>query len=213
MIDKRASGILIHLTSLPGKHGIGDLGPNAFMFIDFVAASGQSYWQFLPTGPTSTAFDNSPYMCRSVFAGNPLLISLELLQENKYLTAHDLEDPPEFSEYKTDYPKVSSYKTAMVKKAFENFSNSRPSILFENFCSSQKEWLEDYALFMSFREDFNSAPWYEWPEFAARRSGETFTQYVSKNTEKLLYYKFVQFIFFSQWENLYAHAKAKNISL
>ena len=123
MIDKRASGILIHLTSLPGKHGIGDLGPNALMFIDFVAASGQSYWQFLPTGPTSTAFDNSPYMCRSVFAGNPLLISLELLQENKYLTAHDLEDPPEFSEYKTDYPKVSSYKNALLKKAFENFSH------------------------------------------------------------------------------------------
>src|SRR5210317_1299389 len=135
MIDKRASGILIHLTSLPGIHGIGDLGPDALMFIDFVAASGQSYWQFLPTGPTSTAFDNSPYMCRSVFAGNPLLISLELLQENKYLTAHDLENPPEFPEYKTDYPKVSSYKNALVKKAFENFLNSRPNILFEKFCS------------------------------------------------------------------------------
>lgn len=121
MIDKRASGILIHLTSLPGKHGIGDLGPNALMFIDFVAASGQSYWQFLPTGPTSTAFDNSPYMCRSVFAGNPLLISLELLQENKYLTAHDLEDPPEFSQYKTDYPKVSSYKKCPAQKSFRKF--------------------------------------------------------------------------------------------
>ena len=213
MIDKRASGILIHLTSLPGKHGIGDLGPNALMFIDFVAASGQSYWQFLPTGPTSTAFDNSPYMCRSVFAGNPLLINLELLQENKYLTAHDLEDPPEFSEYMTDYPKVSSYKNALLKKAFENFLHSRPNILFEDFCSNQKEWLDDYALFMCFREDFNSSPWYEWPEFAARRSGETFTQYVSKNTKKLLYYKFVQFVFFSQWENIYAHAKAKSISL
>src|SRR5210317_883163 len=108
MIDKRASGILIHLTSLPGKHGIGDLGPNALMFIDFIAASGQSYWQFLPTGPTSSAFDNSPYMCRSVFAGNPLLISLDLLQENNYLSANDLAEPPVFSEHVSDYPKVAA---------------------------------------------------------------------------------------------------------
>ena len=138
MIEKRTSGILIHLTSLPGKHGIGDLGPNAHMFIDFLAASGQSYWQFLPTGPTSTAFDNSPYMCRSVFAGNPLLISLELLQENNYLSANDLEDSPEFSEHITEYSKVASYKNDLLKKAFDFFIHSKPNIQFEEFCHTNK---------------------------------------------------------------------------
>jgi len=213
MIKERSSGILLHLTSLPGKHGIGDLGPSSHAFIDFLADSGQAYWQFLPTGPTSTAFDNSPYMCRSVFAGNPLLISLELLQENNYLSANDLADSPEFSEYVTDYPKVALYKNALLKKAFENFLFSKTNIEFEDFCNNHKEWLEDYALFMNFRKEFNASPWYEWPDFAARRKGKAFSQYISKNTEKLLYYKFVQFIFFSQWEKIFTYAKAKNISL
>jgi len=213
MIEKRTSGILIHLTSLPGKHGIGDFGPGAYMFIDFLSASGQSYWQFLPTGPTSTVFDNSPYMCRSVFAGNPLLINLELLQENNYLSADDLAGAPVFSEHVVDYPKVASYKNALVKKAFENFSHSEPSIHFKDFCHTHKEWLDDYALFMSFREEFKSGPWYEWPDFAARRSGKAFTQFASKKAQKLLYYKFVQFIFFSQWQKIYDYAHTKNISL
>ena len=125
MIEKRTSGILIHLTSLPGKHGIGDLGPGAHMLIDFLAASGQSYWQFLPTGPTSTAFDNSPYMCRSVFAGNPLLISLELLQESNYLSANDLAESPEFSEHVTDYPQVASYKNTQFKRAFKKIYSAK----------------------------------------------------------------------------------------
>ena len=213
MIEKRTSGILIHLTSLPGKHGIGDFGPGAYMFIDFLCASGQSYWQFLPTGPTSTAFDNSPYMCRSVFAGNPLLINLGLLQKSNYLSANDLEGAPEFSEHVTDYPKVASYKNALIKKAFENFLHSKPSIHFENFCHDHKEWLDDYALFMSFRKEFHSRPWYEWPDFAARRSGDAFSRYASQKSQELLYYKFVQFIFFSQWQKVYDYAHAKNISL
>ena len=213
MIEKRTSGILFHLTSLPGKHGIGDLGPAARNFIDFLAASGQSYWQFLPTGPTSTAFDNSPYMCRSVFAGNHLLISLELLQESNFLSANDLADPPEFSEYFVDYPKVTSYKNALLKRAFENFSHSEPSSQFKKFCHDHKKWLDDFALFMIFREEFDTSPWYEWPAFAAQRTGKDFIQYESKNTEKLLYFKFVQFVFFSQWKKISDYAHAKNISL
>ena len=213
MIKKRSSGILIHLTSLPGNHGIGDLGAGTHLFIDFLAASGQSYWQFLPTGPTSSAFDNSPYMCRSVFAGNPLLISLDLLQENNYLSANDLAEPPAFSEHVTDYPKVAAYKTPLLKKAFENFSQSEPSNNFKNFCHNHKEWLDDYALFMSFRDEFNSSPWYEWPDFAARRNVNALTQYASNNGAKILYYKFVQFIFFSQWQKIYEYAQTKKISL
>jgi 4-alpha-glucanotransferase len=213
MIKKRTSGILLHLTSLPGKHGIGDFGPGAYKFIDFLTASGQSYWQFLPTGPTSTAFDNSPYMCRSVFAGNPLLISLELLEEDRYLSAGDLEGAPEFSEHVTDYPKVTTYKNTLLRKAFEVFLRSEPDIHFENFCHTHKKWLEDYALFMSLKERFKHNPWYEWPDFAARRNGRDFSQFRSEKKQVLLYYKFVQFIFFRQWQKVYDYAHDKNILL
>ena len=213
MIKKRSSGILLHLTSLPGKHGIGDFGPGAYRFIDFLAASGQSYWQFLPTGPTSTAFDNSPYMCRSVFAGNPLLISLELLQKDNYLSADDLADGPEFSEHITDYSKVTAYKNTLLIKAFENFLYTKPDIHFENFCHTHREWLDDYALFLSFREKFNQSPWYEWPDFAARRNGKEVIRYKSEKKQELLYYKFVQYIFFRQWQAVYDYAHEKDILL
>ncbi len=213
MIKKRSSGILLHLTSLPGKHGIGDFGPGACNFIDFLAAAGQSYWQFLPTGPTSTAFDNSPYMCRSVFAGNPLLISLELLQNDNYLSAADLAAGPDFSEHVTDYPRVKEYKDALFRKAFENFSRSKPDTHFNKFCHTHKKWLDDYALFMSFREKFNKSPWYEWPDFAARHRGEEFSRYRTESEQELLYYKFVQYTFFRQWQKIYDYAHKKNISL
>lgn len=133
MLKKRTSGILLHLTSLPGGHGIGDLGAGAYRFIDFLAASGQSCWQFLPTGPTSTAFGNSPYMCRSVFAGNPLFINLDLLVKDNYLAAEDLGDRSGFSQYVADYERVTSFKNTLLNKAFRNFTKSGPSSDFELF--------------------------------------------------------------------------------
>jgi 4-alpha-glucanotransferase len=213
MLKKRTNGILLHLTSLPGKYGIGDLGPGAYRFIDFLAASGQACWQFLPTGPTSTAFDNSPYMCRSVFAGNPLLISLELLVKDNYLSDKDLEGEPEFSAYSVDYEQVTAFKNILLNKAFNNFSKSGQSSDFELFCQKHKNWLDDYALFMSFREVFHAKPWYEWPDYAARRDTKTLSQYTTKHAGKLLYYKFVQFIFFSQWQKVHDYAHAKRITL
>ena len=213
MINKRTSGILLHLTSLPGKHGIGDLGQSAYGFIDFLAASGQGCWQFLPTGPTSTAFDNSPYMCRSVFAGNPLLINLEWLVTNNYLADKDLESIPLFSEYIVEYEKVTAFKNSMLHKAFLNFTRAGLSSAFELFCKTHKNWLDDYALFMSFRETFDSKPWHEWPDYAARREAKTLSQFKAKHADMLLYFKFVQFVFFSQWQMLYDYARLKNVSL
>ena len=213
MIHKRTSGILLHLTSLPGKHGIGDLGPSAYRFIDFLAASGQSYWQFLPTGPTSTAFDNSPYMCRSVFAGNSLLVSLELLLKDKFLSERDLEAGPLFSEYTVEYEKVTVFKKTLLNRAFLNFSSSGLSPDFELFCKTHENWLDDYALFMSLRESFDSKPWYEWPDYAARREEEALGHFRANHADMLLYYKFVQFLFFSQWQKVYEYAGLKNVSL
>ena len=170
MLTKRTSGILLHLTSLPGSHGIGDLGPGAYRFIDFLTASGQSCWQFLPTGPTSSVFDNSPYMCRSVFAGNPLFINMEYLLHDNYLTEADLEDGPDFSEYSVDYPKVTAYKNTLLRKAFQNFMHAGQSPAFAEFCRKHQTWLEDYSLFMCFREIFAGKPWYDWPDSVARRN-------------------------------------------
>ena len=213
MFKKRTSGILLHLTSLPGNHGIGDLGPGAYRFIDFLAASGQRCWQFLPTGPTSTAFDNSPYMCRSVFAGNPLLINMELLVTEKYLSGKDMEGESSFSEYSVDYKKVTAYKNTLLNKAFTGFMASGQSSGFELFCREQKSWLDDYALFMSLRELFDSMPWYQWPEAVARRDADALSSYRTELTDKIFYHKFVQFLFFSQWQKIYDYAHAKNISL
>jgi 4-alpha-glucanotransferase len=213
MLDKRTSGILLHITSLPGPHGIGDLGSGAYRFIDFLAASGQRCWQFLTIGPTSTAFDNSPYMCRSVFAGNPLLINLQLLIKDNYLSDKDFESSPEFSEYAVDYEQVTSFKNTLLGKAFINFTKSGQTRNFELFCLKHKGWLDDYALFMSFRDVFQSKPWYEWPDYAACRDAKSLSQHTVNYAEKLLYYKFVQFLFFSQWEKMYDYAHKKNISL
>ena len=213
MLNNRTSGILLHLTSLPGKHGIGDLGQGAYTFIDFLAAAGQSCWQFLPTGPTSTVFDNSPYMCRSIFAGNPLLINLESLLQDSYLSAKDLEAGPEFSEYSVDYTLVTTFKNGLLTKAFDKFSSTIPTAEFEKFCHTHNSWLDDYALFMSFRDEFDCKPWYNWPNHAARRDTEYLNQFAEKNRKNILYYKFVQFLFFGQWQKVYDYARAKNISL
>lgn len=213
MLEKRTSGILLHLTSLPALHGIGDLGVGAYKFIDFLAAAGQSCWQFLPTGPTSTVFDNSPYMCRSVFAGNPLLINLELLLADNYLSAADLYEGAQFSEYTVDYQKVSRFKNALLQKAFANFSKSSRSSDFDLFCHEQKKWLDDFALFMSFREIFAARPWYEWPEPIARRDKKVLRQYSAKYKAAIAFHKFVQFVFFSQWQKIYSYAQANNVGL
>ena len=213
MLTKRSSGILLHVTSLPGKHGIGDLGSGAYRFIDFLSAAGQSCWQFLPTGRTSTAFDNSPYMCRSVFAGNPLFINMELLVEKGLLSRADIEDSPKFSEYVVDYPAVVAYKNKLLQKGFKNFTRYLASEQFAQFCQSQKDWLDDYALFMHFRDAFKAKPWYAWPDFAACCDRKSLAQYSKKHADKLFYYKFIQFIFYDQWHEVQAYARTKNIVL
>ena len=214
MLTNRTSGILLHFSSLPGKHGIGDLGPGAYRFIEFLAAAGQRCWQFLPTGRTSTAFDNSPYMCRSVFAGNPLFISLEMMAENGFLSPEDLDSPPEFSQYSVDYTAVVAYKNKLLRKGFENFSaQGSSSAEFLSFCQAQKYWLDDYALFMHFRDTFQLRPWYEWPDFAARFDRKALDLYRAEHADKLLFYKFIQFVFFSQWYKVRAYARANNITL
>ncbi|MDP2038030.1 MAG: 4-alpha-glucanotransferase, partial [Ignavibacteria bacterium] len=141
---ERSAGILLHPTSLPGKFGIGDLGPSAYHFVEFLKAAGQTLWQVFPLGPTG--YGDSPYQCFSAFAGNPLLISPEFLQRDGLLTEIDLSNPPKYDEHKIDFGSVIDYKTKLLRKAFENFKKTK-NIADEckEFCSKNEYWLEDYA--------------------------------------------------------------------
>jgi len=156
----RKSGILLHITSLPSEYGIGTLGKAAFDFIDFLKESGQSYWQVLPTNPT--AFGNSPYQSPGVFAGNTLLIDLDLLVKDGLLEKDDLDglkfgyDPK-----KVDFDIINDTREMLLRRAFINFEKNDS---YTNFERENSYWLDSYALFMAIKEDNDFLPWYEWRE-------------------------------------------------
>src|SRR6056297_2678850 len=143
---ERQSGVFLHLTSLPGPHGVGDLGAGAREFIDFLAQADQSLWQFCPLGPTSEAHGNSPYQSYSAFAGNPLLIDLRRLAEDGYLEESELEPPEDVSPHTVKYGRVSEFKEDRLRTAFERFEADGHDG-FEAFCEREAEWLDDYTLF------------------------------------------------------------------
>jgi 4-alpha-glucanotransferase len=190
----RRSGILLHLTSLPGRFGIGDLGPASRKFIDFLAETEQRLWCVLPLGPTGK--ENSPYQCPSAFAGNPLLISPEALVEHGYLSASDLRSVPKFPANHVDFPEVRRWKESLLQKAFTNFSETREYRAFER---RQAWWLDSHAEFMSLLDANEGAAW---PHFDPR---------IKAHPVAIRYHKFVQFEFFRQWRALHEACKAKKI--
>lgn len=159
---ERSSGILLHPTSFPGKYGIGDLGEEAYKFIDFLKKAKQSLWQILPIGPTS--YGDSPYQSFSAFAGNLLLISPDLLVEEGYLTKEDIAQVPDFPKNKVDFGKVTKYKKELFKKAYEGFkknASNEQKIAYSKFCYENIDWLEDYSLFVSLKDYFINKRTYE----------------------------------------------------
>ncbi len=207
---QRSSGILAHITSLPSPYGIGDLGPSSHSFLEFLARAGQGYWQILPTGPGSPVFDNSPYMSLSAFAGSPLLISPDLLLEEGLIRKSSLEMAPAFSEYSTDFAKVTAFKTRLLQEAF----SSLPPQL-DDFTHFKKNtpWLEDYTLFMALKEEFHGLGWFDWPEEIATRRPEALSALHAEHHERINYYAFEQFQFFHQWKLLQTKAKKEHIKL
>ncbi len=210
-INKRASGILAHISSLPSPHGIGDIGVSSYNFLTFLHDSGQTLWQFLPTGPTNPVFDNSPYMSTSAFAGSPLLISLDLLVSDGLLQTTDI-NIPAFSEYQTAFKDVASFKNDLLSLAFNNFDRATDKSEFLQFKHSTV-WLEDYCLFMTFKEIFHQKGWFEWPKRIAQRDRASILEMAEKHTERIDYFAFEQFIFFSQWQNLRKRAGELDIQL
>jgi len=212
-LNRRASGILAHLSSLPGPYGIGDLDSGCF-FLDFLDQAGQSYWQFLPTGIVDHVFGNSPYMSVSAFAGNPLLVSPDLLFEKGLLHKEDLIGKPHFDEYTVNFPVVNDFKNRLLQKSYERFVSIRLyQEEFEEFCQKQGYWLDDFALFMCLREKFMSSPWYEWPRSFAQHETKSLQAAARELGEKCLYYKFVQYVFFMQWRRMRQMAQQKSIRL
>ena len=149
----RASGILLHPTSLPGPHGIGDFGPEAYRFLDFLAAAGHKLWQVLPLNPTG--YGDSPFQCFSASAGNPLLINLDALVKKGFLSKADLNITPAVPDHTVDYGRVSAFKFLLLKRAARQFFESADAPEhqdFEKFCQNNGHWLDDFALFMACKE-------------------------------------------------------------
>ncbi len=206
----RGSGILLHLTSLPGPHGIGTLGAGAEDFLEFLHQAGQRFWQFLPLGPTCPIFGNSPYMSMSAFAGNPLLIDPVGLVDSGLITNTDCRST-DFNQYLVDFPRVIAHRSRLLKSAFVSFS-SRKDPRFDEFCH-QNPWLDDYAHFMALRDLHKNLPWHQWPIALSRRQPAALSASREKLFEKILYYQFEQFVFYGQWHSLKKRARDKNIAL
>lgn len=211
---ERSSGILFHPTSLPGPYGIGDIGPQAYKWIDFLAETGCSLWQVLPLGPTG--YGDSPYQCFSAFAGNPFLISPEALMEEKLLFPDDFTDLPKFPTDRVDFGWVIPWKLAILDKAFDRFkSQPFPALRAELdvFCAQHADWLEDYALFMALKEAHGGAPWPTWEAELRSRQPQALEQARRNLAESVERQTFRQFLFYRQWKKLRNYAKSKGIQI
>jgi len=214
MNSSRTSGILLHPTSLPGPFGIGDLGPEAYRFVDFLESTGQSLWQMLPLGPIG--YENSPYMCFSAFAGNWLLISLEKLVEEGLLDPSDIEDALSFPKNRVDYSRAISFKMPLMKKSCQRFKErcSRGQTDdFYAFCQQNAFWLEDYALFMALKTVHRKQIWVNWDERIARRDPEVLIEWRNRLNEEIQFRKYLQYVFFKQWISLKRYCNERSIRI
>lgn len=211
--DYRASGLLLHVTSLPSPHGIGDLGPAALAWVDEIARTGQSWWQALPLGPTG--YGNSPYQPLSSFAGNGLVISPDWLIEDGLLTASDCQGHS-FPETEVDYNAVIPFKLGLFEKAWANFSaGSRPDLRagYEQFRHEQSHWLDDYALFRALKAKFADTYYLQWPKDIVEREPGAMENARRELSDRIGFASFAQFLLFRQADRLktYAHAQGLRI--
>lgn len=211
----RGSGILMHVSSLPGGFGIGTFGQEAYSFIDFIKKSGFKYWQVLPMGHTT--YGDSPYQCFSAFAGNPYFIDFEMLEKDGLLNEIDYKDEfygisPNLVEYGTIF--ITKYK--VLKKAYNNFINSGNKGIraeFQKFKVDNSFWLEDYSLYMSLKYYFNMKSWFNWDEDIKKREPTVIIKYRNKLKDDIEYWTFIQYLFFKQWKDLKSYANEEGIKI
>lgn len=206
----RGSGILMHISSLPGPYGIGTLGDKAREFADFLAAAGQKYWQLLPVGPTG--YGDSPYASFSSFAGNPYFIDLDYLVRDGLLTKEDLAPLEEgFDPEKVDYSRLYNERYPILKKAFGNFDIGNMG--FQAFVAEKKDWLNDYAIFMALKNKFVGKNFYNWPDSYKYRDPVALEEFARDHQEEIDFQKFIQYEFFKQWTDFKAYVNERNIKI
>lgn len=215
MSEERSCGILMHITSLPSKHGIGTLGAESYKFVDFLKKAGQQYWQILPIGPTG--YGDSPYQCYSAYAGNPLLIDIDMLIEDGLVSPDDqdlmiIDKKENFA----DYAQLFSFKNVILQKAYTRFTAegaAEEKLAFDKFCRKNAYWLGDYALFMSLKYHFKLKMWTQWDEDIIMRKPDSVKKYTAKLSEEIKCQKFMQFIFFKQYKALKKYANKNGIKI
>jgi 4-alpha-glucanotransferase len=209
----RASGLLLHPTSLPGPYGIGDLGPAAYAWVDTLVRAGQKWWQVLPLGPTG--YGDSPYQCFSAFAGNPYLVSPESLVQDGLIAASDLANL-HFPEDRVDFGPVIQFKVALLGRAWERFKAGAATALkpeLEDFCDEAGEWLDDFALFMALKDAHGGASWLSWELPLVRRDPQALDEARARLSDGIRQHQFRQFLFFKAWRALKAHANTQGVRL
>jgi 4-alpha-glucanotransferase len=206
----RSAGVLLHPTSLPGVYGIGDVGTHLVAFLDWAAYAGMRMWQVLPLNPPGYGY--SPYGCLSSFAGNPLLISPQKLLHEDLLEPSDVAELPQFPDDRVEWERVCELKYRLLRIALQRF---RDHADLDAFCTApeQCEWLDDYALFMSLKERAAGAPWWEWEPKLARRDTAALAEARKELAAEIRFWRFTQYLFFQQWDDVRAAARARNIRI
>jgi len=210
LLTRRSSGVLLHITSLPGPHGCGDLGVAARHFVDWLASAAQSFWQVLPLSPAGPG--HSPYQSVSAFAGSPLMVDLDDLVQHGWLawTA-----PQGFDHHRCDFDRVAPWRMACLRQAWEGFKLRATSVeraAFATFCETHAFWLNDYALFMVLDERHGD-PWSRWPQALARREEAALNAVREQAAHALGFWSFVQWRFWVQWQALRSYAREQGVRM
>lgn len=207
----RSCGILLHITSLPSRYGIGNLGQAAYDFVDFLQAAGQRCWQILPIGPTG--YGDSPYQSFSTFAGNPYLIDPDQLIRQGWLSQAEA-DAISWGQCpdQVDFHLLYQQRLPLLHRAYERFRMAPPAG-FSRFCQEEQDWLEDYALFMALKAHFDDAPWGDWPRPLRLRDPVSLDRYRTDLAEERNFHRFLQYEFYRQWNQLRAYTRKKGIKL
>ncbi|SFA52549.1 4-alpha-glucanotransferase/malto-oligosyltrehalose synthase,TIGR02401 [Pedobacter suwonensis] len=214
--NQRAAGVLMHISALPSRFGIGDLGPGAHQFVDFLAASRQRYWQVLPLNPTKKETGYSPYSSSSSMAGNTMLISPESLVEQALLSESDLNDYVLPETGKIDFEKTEKIKQQVLDRAYQRFKTKGDEDLvneFDLFCKTEQSWLVDFAVYTCIKQHFKGKEWFNWSEKYKLKDPKTIADFEKSNQDEIEEIKWKQFIFYRQWYCLKEYANAKGVSL
>jgi len=207
----RASGVLLHITSLSSGYGIGDFGKEAYSFVDFLKRANQKLWQILPLNPPGHG--GSPYNCFSAFAGNASLISIEKLIQEGLLKTEEVINVPGFTETKIEFPKVIKFKNELFLKAFNRFDESAEGNEYTQFKKENEYWLSDFCLYMTLKEHFDDKVWNRWDKDIAFREKQAIERYQNKLTDEIRYQEFLQYIFSKQWSELKNYANHNGIKI